>query len=83
MFTEHGWEDYSGWLEENNRAMLRRINRLVEDITRGDGSSGIGKPELLRGELTGWSSRRINEEHRLVYRVREDVLEIIQCRLHY
>lgn len=85
MFTDDGWADYTSWVTDNDRRMLKRIARLIEDIQRddtGDGA-GIGKPELLSGQLTGWASRRINEEHRLVYRVRNEVIEIAQCRLHY
>ncbi|NMO57896.1 Txe/YoeB family addiction module toxin [Actinoplanes sp. TBRC 11911] len=68
----------------NDRKVLKRINALIKDIQRGD-DRGIGKPELLKGDLSGWASRRINEEHRLVYRVVEahDQVEILSCRYHY
>lgn len=62
--------------------MIRRINRLIQEINR-DSTSGIGKPELLRGTMSGWASRRIDDEHRLVYRVRDEVIEILACRDHY
>ena len=81
QFTEGGGADYVSC--EGDRRMLRRINRLIQDVQRGDESGGIGKPELLRGDLAGWSSRRIDEEHRLVYRVRDDFLVVIACRHHY
>jgi len=67
-----------------NTALLKRINTLIKDIQRGE-DGGIDKPELLEGELSGWASRRINEEHRLVYRVVDahGELEILSCRYHY
>ena len=80
QFTDVGWTSYTRWI--GDRQMLRRINRLIQDIQRGEGG-GIGKPELLRGDLSGWASRRITEEHRLVYRVVDDTVEIISCRFHY
>jgi toxin YoeB len=80
-FTEDGWDDYTFWVQQDRR-MTRRINRLIVDIQRGD-ETGIGKPELLRGDLAGYASRRIDEEHRLVYRVRGDELLIVACRYHY
>jgi toxin YoeB len=83
LFTDDGWADYASWVDENNRRMLRRINRLIADIQRDDAGDGIGKPELLSGSLSGWASRRIDEEHRLIYRIREETLQITQCRYHY
>jgi toxin YoeB len=80
LFTEDAKADYTSWAEDDRR-MLRRINLLIRAILRGD--DGIGRPELLRHDLAGFASRRINEEHRLVYRVRDDVLEIVSCRYHY
>jgi toxin YoeB len=61
------WDEYVDW-QAGDRRILKRINALIKDIQRGD-DGGIGKPELLKGDLSGWASRRINEEHRLVYRV--------------
>jgi toxin YoeB len=77
------WNEYVEW-QTYDRKILKRINVLTKDIQRG-GDGGIGKPELLKGDLSGWASRRINEEHRLVYRVAEaqDQLEILSCRYHY
>ena len=67
VFTPHGWEDYQHWVQ-TDRATLKRVNRLVEDVLR-DPFTGIGKPEQLRHVLSGAWSRRITEEHRLVYLV--------------
>ncbi len=81
VFTPHGWEDYTFWLE-TDRAMLKRVNRLIEAALR-DPISGIGKPEPLRHLLSGAWSRRITDEHRLVYLVDGDDLVILQARYHY
>lgn len=81
QFSSHAWEDYLYW-QETDRKTLRRINRLIGEAARSP-SEGIGKPEPLRHNLTGWWSRRIDEEHRMVYRVKDDVLEIAQLRHHY
>ncbi len=80
-FSSRGWEDYLWW-QTNDRKVLRRINLLIEDITR-NGNEGIGKPEPLRHALSGYWSRRITEEHRLVYRVAGGEVRIAQCRFHY
>lgn len=81
IFTELGWLDYI-WFQDNNRKLLKRINLLIKDIKRNS-FSGIGKPEPLKGNLSGYWSRRINTEHRLVYGVSEIELLIISCRYHY
>ena len=81
VFTPHGWEDYTFWVE-TDRAMLKRVNRLVEAALR-DPTSGIGKPEPLRHLLSGAWSRRITDEHRLVYLIDGDDLVILQARYHY
>lgn len=83
VWHPRAWDEYVGWQSED-RKTLKRINALVKDIQRGE-SSAIGKPELLKGDFSGWASRRINEEHRLVYRtdVARGELEIISCRYHY
>ena len=81
VFTPHGWEDYTFWVE-TDRAMLKRVNRLIEAALR-DPTSGIGKPEPLRHLLSGAWSRRITDEHRLVYLVDGDDLVILQARYHY
>jgi toxin YoeB len=81
VFTSHGWDDYQHWVQ-TDRATLKRINRLIDDALR-DPFSGIGKPEQLRHALSGAWSRRITEEHRLVYLVDGDDLVVLQARYHY
>lgn len=78
--TPDGWADYTSWATE--RTILRRINRMIGEATR-DPAVGIGKPERLSQNLSGYWSRRITDEHRLVYRVRGDELLIVQARYHY
>lgn len=84
-FSDNGWDDYQQWIN-NDLKGLTRLNRLIEECRRTP-FRGTGKPEPLRDSLKGWWSRRITAEDRLVYRVRgkgaDQVLEIIQCRLHY
>lgn len=81
VFTPHGCADYTYWVAAD-RATLKRINRLIDDALR-DPVAGIGKPEPLRHMLAGVWSRRISEEHRLVYLVESDDLVILQARFHY
>ena len=81
VFTPHGWQDYVFW-QSANRATLKRINRLLDDVCR-DPFDGIGKPEQLRHALAGTWSRRIDEEHRLVYLVDGEDIVILQTRYHY
>jgi len=81
IFSEHGWEDYLYW-QQTDRKMLVRINALIKEIKRQP-FQGIGKPEPLRHGLAGYWSRRINDEHRMVYKVAEDALFIAQLRYHY
>jgi toxin YoeB len=80
-FTADGWEDYVYW-SEADRAMLRRINRLIRDTLR-EPFAGIGKPEPLKHAMAGSWSRRIDQEHRLVYVYEDGHLIIVQCRYHY
>jgi len=81
-FTETGWLDYLYWQEQDKKT-LKRINKLIQDIDR-NGYDGIGKPELLKGNLSGWWSRRIDNVNRIVYKVKAGgVIEIAQCRGHY
>lgn len=75
------WDDYIHWQTADKR-MLKKINSLIKECARTP-TTGTGKPEALKHQLAGWWSRRIDEEHRLVYRVIEDRLEIAQCRNHY
>jgi toxin YoeB len=81
IFSERAWEDYLYW-QANDAKMLAKVNILIKECTRTP-FSGIGKPEPLRGALSGWWSRRITREHRLVYRPSGDLLHIAQCRHHY
>jgi toxin YoeB len=81
VFTPHGWADYLHW-QSADRATLKRINRLIEDSLRNP-SDGIGKPEPLKHAFAGCWSRRISEEHRLVYLVDGDDLVVLQVRYHY
>ena len=85
VFSSHAWEDYLHWLGGDRRG-LERVNALIRECLR-DPFRGTGKPEPLSGNLSGWWSRRINREHRLVYRVsgkdEGQALEIAQCRYHY
>ena len=80
-FTESGWDDYL-WLLEHDRRLIKRVNLLIRDATRSP-FQGIGKPEPLKGNLSGRWSRRVSDEHRLVYSVRQDELIIVACRFHY
>lgn len=80
-FTDIGWEDYLYWQTEN-RKMLHKINTLLKDIER-NGNEGIGKPEPLTGDLSGFWSRRINQKDRLTYALEMDQIIIIACRYHY
>lgn len=80
-FHDEGWDDYLYW-QTHDRKLLAKINTLIKECSRTP-FTGTGKPEPLRGEFSGWWSRRINEEHRLVYRKTEDDLLIAQCRYHY
>ncbi len=79
-FSKHGWDDYCSW--SDNRKMLARINRLIDEAQR-DPAVGAGKPERLKGDLSGYWSRRIDQEHRLVYTMQGDQLVVVQARHHY
>jgi toxin YoeB len=81
IWDEKAWEDYLYW-QFHDKQMLKRVNMLIRDVERSP-FDGIGKPEPLRGDLSGFWSRRINDEHRLVYRVQNGMLEIASCRDHY
>ena len=81
VFTEAGWQDYV-WFQEQNRRLQKRVNLLIKDALRSP-FEGIGKPESLKGELAGYWSRRINDEHRVVYSVKADDVILIACRFHY
>jgi len=79
---DYAWEDYLYWQSQDKKT-LKKINKLLENIERNGESIGIGKPEPLSGDLSGWWSRRIDEKNRIVYRIRNDRLEILQCKSHY
>ncbi len=81
VFADRGWEDFTYWVE-NDRKIAARIVRLIKDIER-EPFAGLGKPEPLRHDLTGFWSRRITEEHRLVYAVDKERVLIAQARYHY
>ena len=81
VWFDEAWDDYQYWLTQD-RKTLKRINALVRDIERGS-FDGIGSPEPLKGDLSGFWSRRIDQTNRLVYRVSGGVLEILSCRGHY
>jgi toxin YoeB len=81
IFSETAWEDYQHW-QDTDKKLVKRINELVKEAKRSP-HSGIGKPEPLRHALAGWWSRRINDEHRMVYKVSGDELFIAQLRYHY
>jgi toxin YoeB len=80
-FSDEAWEDYLYW-QKHDRKMVERINKLIKEVQR-DPFVGVGKPEPLRHALAGFWSRRITEEHRLVYRVEGESIEIAQLRFHY
>jgi len=81
VWSPAAWEDYVYW-QEQDRKQLRRINQLIQACMR-DPFAGIGKPEALRENLSGCWSRRIDQEHRLVYRLDGEMLVILACRFHY
>ena len=81
VWSDHAWEDYLYW-QTQDKKILKRINQLIKDIDR-NGYKGLGKPEPLKYELQGYWSRRIDDEHRLVYRIVDNKIEIVSCRLHY
>jgi toxin YoeB len=81
VFSEHAWEDYLYW-QQSDRKILQRINVLIREIQRTP-FEGQGKPEALRHALSGYWSRRITDEHRIVCRVEGDALFIAQVRYHY
>jgi toxin YoeB len=81
IFSENAWEDYLYW-QRTDKKILKRINDLIKDIQRNK-YEGIGKPEPLRHNLAGYWSRRINSEHRLVYKIEKDKIMIAQLRYHY
>ena len=81
IWYDRAWDDYLYWQSQNKKT-LKRINQLIRDAER-DPFNGIGKPEPLKGDLSGFWSRRIDEENRLVYRTNNGILEILSCKGHY
>ncbi|GAA4802067.1 type II toxin-antitoxin system mRNA interferase toxin YoeB [Olivibacter ginsenosidimutans] len=81
IFLDGGWEDYLHW-QNTDKSLLKKINGLLKEI-EGTSYAGSGKPEPLKYNLSGWWSRRITLEHRLIYRIDNDSIIILQCRYHY
>ena len=80
-FVDESWEDYLYW-QKTDKRILKKLNNLIKDVARNP-FSGLGKPEALNYKYKGCWSRRITEEHRLIYRVSDEELQIIKCRFHY
>ncbi len=81
VFTKKAWSDYLYW-QETDKQLLKKINKLIKDVKRSP-FDGLGKPEPLKHELSGFWSRRITDEHRLVYKVENSAILIIACKYHY
>ena len=81
VFSEHAWDDYLYW-QRTDRKVLERINKLIKEIQRTP-FEGTGKPEPLRHSLSGYWSRRVTDEHRIVYKIDKDSLHLAQLRYHY
>lgn len=82
LFSDDAWNDYLYW-QKHDKAKIKRINTLIKSIERDGYSTGIGKPEPLKHNLSGYWSRRINDEHRIIYRVDETNILIASCKDHY
>jgi toxin YoeB len=81
VFSEHAWEDYLYW-QRSDKKILQRINTLIKEIMHSP-FQGMGKPEPLKHALSGYWSRRINDEHRIIYKITEEAVQIAQLRYHY
>lgn len=81
IWQDDAWEDYLYWQNQDKKT-LKRINQIIKDIER-NGYFGIGKPEKLSGNLAGFWSRRIDDKNRIVYRIKNNIIEIAQCGSHY
>ena len=81
IWFDEAWEDYLWW-QSQDKKILKKINLLLKDIERG-GNDGLGKPEPLKGEFEGFWSRRIDSEHRLIYRLVDEIVEILSCKGHH
>ena len=80
-FSEDAWDEYTKWQRED-KAISIKLNKLLKEIRRNP-TKGVGKPELLKHDLAGFWSRRIDQEHRIVYRVLDDEIRVVSCRYHY
>lgn len=80
-WADEAWEDFCYW-EEKNKQVFQKIKKIIKDIDR-NGYEGIGKPEPLKGDLSGYWSRRLDHSNRIVYKIEEDTIKIIQCGSHY
>ncbi len=80
-WAEHAWDDYLYW-QQTDKKIVKRINSLIENIMRQP-FEGIGNPEPLKHDWSGYWSRRINREHRLVYKITDESIVVVQCRYHY
>ena len=81
LFVKEAWDGYLYW-QQNDKRINKRLNELIKAVAR-EPFSGIGKPDLLKFDMAGYWSRRINNEHRLAYKIDDDTVTIIQCRYHY
>lgn len=81
LWTDRAWDEYLTWQEQDKKT-LRKLNKLIKDIERSP-FEGLGKPEPLKHNLSGWWSRHIDEPNRIVYRIKDGNLEISQCKGHY
>lgn len=81
IWFDKAWEDYLYW-QLQDKKLLKKVNELLKDIERNQ-NQGIGKPEALKGDLSGWWSRRIDDVNRLVYRINGELIEIASCKGHY
>jgi toxin YoeB len=81
IFIDIAWDEYLFW-QKNDKQKINKINELLKDISRSP-YEGIGKPEALKFKYAGYWSRRIDEEHRLIYKVEQDEIQILKCRFHY
>ena len=81
IFVDESWDDYLYW-QKTDKSKFEKINKLIKDIARNP-FDGLGKPEALKHKYAGFWSRRIDHEHRLIYRVVEDEIQIAKCRFHY
>ena len=82
IWFDEAWEDYLYWQNQDKKT-LKRVNALIKDIERNGFDSGLGKPEPLKENLSGFWSRRIDDVNRLVYRVQDEILQIVSCKGHY